>query len=43
MAELLRGGLDIANVMTHKLHIDQFEEAFNIMETGNCGKIVLEW
>ena len=43
MAQMLKGGLDISKVLTHKLPIDKFEEAFNIMETGHCGKIVLEW
>ncbi|MFL3015459.1 MAG: L-threonine 3-dehydrogenase [Candidatus Neomarinimicrobiota bacterium] len=43
MTQMLRSGLDISQVVTHKLSIDQYEEAFNIMETGECGKIVLEW
>jgi len=43
MTQMLRSGLDVSNVLTHKFSIDQFEEAFNIMETGDCGKIVLEW
>ena len=43
MTQMLRSGLDVSNVLTHRFSIDQFEEAFNIMETGDCGKIVLEW
>ena len=43
MSEMINSGLDISNVMTHKLSIDRYKEAFDIMETGNCGKIVLEW
>ena len=43
MTQMLRSGLDISQVVTHKLSIDQYEEAFNIMETGECGKVVLEW
>jgi len=43
MSEMINSGLDISNVMTHKLSIDRYQEAFDIMETGRCGKIVLEW
>ncbi len=43
MSEMISSGLDISNVMTHKLSIDRYQEAFDIMEAGNCGKIVLEW
>ena len=43
MSEMINSGLDISNVMTHKLSIDRYQEAFDIMEAGNCGKIVLEW
>ena len=43
MVQLLKSGLDISKILTHKLPIDDFEQAFNIIESGNCGKIVLEW
>ena len=43
MTQMLRSGLEVSNVLTHRFSIDHFEEAFNIMETGDCGKIVLEW
>ena len=43
MSEMINSGLDISNVMTHKLPVDRYQEAFDIMESGNCGKVVLEW
>ncbi len=43
MTHMLRSGLDISPVLTHKLPIDDFQEGFDIMESGNCGKVVLEW
>ncbi len=43
MEQMLRSGLDISKVLTHKLSVDEYEKAFNIMEAGECGKIVLEW
>ena len=43
MTQMLRSGLDISPVLTHKLPIDDFQEGFEIMESGSCGKVVLEW
>ena len=43
LTQMLRSGLDISPVLTHKLPIDDFQEGFDIMESGNCGKVVLEW
>ena len=43
MTQMLRSGLDISPVLTHTLPIDDFQEGFDIMESGNCGKVVLEW
>ena len=43
MTQMLRSGLDISPVITHELSVDDFQDGFDIMESGNCGKIVLEW
>ena len=43
MTQMLRSGLDISNVLTHRLPVDDFQQAFEIMEKGQCGKIVLNW
>jgi threonine 3-dehydrogenase len=43
MEMMLLTGLDISGIITHRFHADQYQEAFNIMETGNCGKILLDW
>ena len=43
MTQMLRSGLDISPVITHELSVDDFQDGFDIMEAGNCGKIVLEW
>ena len=43
MTQMLRSGLDISKVLTHKISIDDFQNGFDIMESGNCGKVVLEW
>jgi threonine 3-dehydrogenase len=33
--------LDISPVITHRLRFEEFEEGFELMRSGNCGKIVL--
>lgn len=43
MQSMLQSGLDIAKVITHRFHYTEFEEAFEIMRSGNSGKVVLDW
>jgi len=40
-AGFLNGALDVTSVITHKMKLDDYEEAFRIMNSGECGKIVL--
>ena len=43
MEMMLTTGLDITPVITHRMKAADFQEAFDIMEQGNCGKIILDW
>ena len=43
MTQLIRGGLDVSPVITHKFPSDDFEKAFSVIESGDCGKVILEW
>ncbi len=43
MAALLQSGLNVAPVLTHRFKRDHFEEGFAVMNTGHCGKVVLDW
>ena len=43
ITQMLRSGLDISGVLTHRFPIDDYKNGFEIMESGNCGKVVLEW
>lgn len=43
MSQMLRSGLDISKVLTHRFPIDDFQQGFDIMNSGNCGKVILEW
>ncbi len=41
MTQLLRSGLDVRPVLTHQFDIDDFQEAFETVASGSCGKVVL--
>jgi len=40
---MIQTGLDISSVITHRFHYTEFEEAFDIMRSGESGKIILNW
>ena len=41
MADLLRKGLDITPLVTHSFRLEEFDRAFKVMETNDCGKVML--
>lgn len=43
MSHMLQSGLNISPVITHKFHIDEFQKGFEVMISGNSGKVILEW
>ncbi len=43
MSVMLQGGLEIAPVITHRFPVDRFREGFEVMMSGQSGKVVLEW
>lgn len=43
MSAMLVSGLDVFPVITHRFSYRDFQQAFDVAETGHCGKIVLEW
>ncbi len=43
MTQMLRSGLDISKVLTHQYPIDDFQKGFDVMKSGDCGKVVLNW
>ena len=43
MTSMLLSGLDVTPVLTHRFAIDDFAEGFEVMRTGQCGKVVLDW
>ncbi len=43
MQSMLQTGLDITPVITHRFHYTEFEKAFEVMRSGQSGKVILNW
>lgn len=43
MSVFTQSGLDISPVITHRFPYHQFEHAFQVAHSGQCGKVVLDW
>ncbi|WP_189643106.1 L-threonine 3-dehydrogenase [Deinococcus piscis] len=43
MAALVQSGLDLSPIITHRYSIDDFQQGFDAMLSGNSGKVVLDW
>ena len=43
MIAMLESGLDLSPVLTHHFAVNDYAEAFEIMRSGNSGKIILDW
>jgi len=43
MTAMLQSGLNIAPVITHRFPYTEFEKGFEIMRSGNSGKVILDW
>jgi threonine 3-dehydrogenase len=43
MTSMLQTGLDITPVITHHFHYTEYEEAFEVMRSGQSGKVILNW
>jgi threonine 3-dehydrogenase len=43
MTAMIQTGLDIRPVITHRYHYTEYEQAFEVMRSGQSGKIILHW
>ncbi|RLD84005.1 MAG: L-threonine 3-dehydrogenase [Bacteroidetes bacterium] len=43
MEQMLMSGLDLNQMITHRFKADDFQKGFEIMDSGNCGKVLLDW
>ncbi len=43
MLALLDSGLDVSGMITHRFAAQDFQQAFDLMETRKSGKVILDW
>ncbi|MBK1826677.1 L-threonine 3-dehydrogenase [Haloferula rosea] len=43
MGSMVRAGLDVSPVITHRFPVEQFKDGFETMISGQSGKVVLDW
>jgi len=43
MAVMIENGLDLLPIITHEYDIDDFQQGFDVMRSGQSGKVILDW
>ncbi len=43
MIAMLENGLDVRKVIAHRFGVDEFQTGFEVMRSGQSGKVVLDW
>jgi threonine 3-dehydrogenase len=43
MSSMLQSGLIIEPIITHRFALDDYQEAFELMASGQTGKVILDW
>ncbi|MFM9889711.1 MAG: L-threonine 3-dehydrogenase [Rickettsiales bacterium] len=43
LTALIESGMDIAPVITHRFHYTDFQKGFDVMRSGQSGKVILDW
>lgn len=43
MASLIQSGLDLSPMLTHQFPVDEFQAGFDMMGSGQSGKVILDW
>jgi threonine 3-dehydrogenase len=43
MASLVQAGLQLAPVITHRFALADYQQAFEVMRSGQSGKVILDW
>ena len=43
MSVMIESGLDISQVITHRLHYTDFQKGFDAMNAGEASKVILNW
>ncbi len=40
---LIQGGVDLMPLITHRFHYTEYQKGFEIMRSGESGKVILDW
>ena len=43
MSSMIQSGLNIQPIITHHFDVEEFQPAFELMESGQTGKVILNW
>ena len=43
MTSMIQTGLDIQSLITHRFHYTEYEKGFDAMNSGQSGKVILNW
>ena len=43
MSSLLQAGMNVSHVLTHRYRPEDFQQAFEVMSAGRCGKVIFDW
>ncbi len=43
MQAMIKAGLDVSPIITHRYHYTEFEKGFEAMISGKSGKVILDW
>ena len=43
MTSMIQTGLDISPIITHRFPYTEFEKGFEVMRSGESGKVILDW
>ena len=43
MTFMIQTGLDIAPIITHHFRYSEYEKGFEVMRSGQSGKMILNW
>jgi threonine 3-dehydrogenase len=43
LTSMIQSGMDISPVITHRYSYKDFQQGFDVMRSGNSGKVILDW
>ena len=43
MTQMVLTGFPLQKVLTHQIPIDDYQQGFDLMASGQCGKVVCSW